>query len=65
MLILYKATIQKKIITLHLRLQEDRKMHKGMRTITVRSVVIKTMIRFYIRKTVQEWKNRFKQVSIM
>lgn len=55
MLILYKATIQKKIITLHLRLQEDRKMHKGMRTITVRSVVIKTMIRFYIRKTVQEW----------
>lgn len=41
MLILYKATIQKKIITLHPRLQENRKMHKGMRTRTVLSVVIK------------------------
>lgn len=46
MLILYKATIQKKIVTLHLRLQENRKMHKSMRTRTVLSVVIKTMIRY-------------------
>lgn len=41
MLILQKYTIQKKVITLHLRLHENLKMRQAMRTRTVIGHVIK------------------------